>query len=599
MARNVMMSVAAFLAATATCPPAFAAERGEQEYLIVPKGYTPSKAWPIILVGQNQVSAEQMADKPYFAMYCGPGPQCVLPLIEVAGKYHIDPFRVYATAFSRTGHAALEAAYTYPGWFAAIAPVDEDMRFKKGRAVQKIEFLKYIRTPTLLIHGEHDSFLKTGRKNYEAMRAAGCPVWWQTFKGGHNPDPIYFRNMKLLTDFFDRHVLEAYPKDVVHAVVRADATRAWWVDCEVIKAAVGTQDPPVFRVRVQEGNRIEVEADRNVLSLLLMLNDRLVDMAKPVTVVSGERQLYSGPAKGQLRVQLHEGRAAGQPARRGRPPLWEVLEAVRSQPNETGAHDWVYLEMQTKFDDPRMGRGVRRRVCLDLGLRFGDGPERAKIDPVAGKHFLPMDLTGAPSAVKADMATMSRRLPVAVSATSEAFSLVGDVDTPAGSDPIRLAPAGGRGSGQVLLVKVRLSNRGTKPVVGRVMLYRSPSFAVPRPMWPASGDFANGLYEIASTRKISNQWAPRLGMFPYQAILWLSLNPDGRLGAAQEMNEGRYKSMWGVRRSLSLAPHAALSLPLLFLSIPAADADADRPRMPDLAGILTRIKPTLLKALAQ
>jgi len=583
------------LALAAFCMPALAAERGEEPYLIVPKDYTPQKAWPITLVGQNQTSAAQMADKPYFAMYCGPGPDCKAALAAVARKYCIDPFRVYATAFSRTGHATLEMAYTYPGGFAAIAPVDEDMRFKADRPVQKIDFLKYIRTPTLMCHGNHDSFRTSGRKNFDAMTAAGCPVWWHTFTGGHNPDPIFFNDMKLLTDFFDKHTLDPFPKDVLHVVVSTGATRAWWVDADVRGEAVDTPNPPVFRVQVKDANRIEVEGDANILGLRLMLNDKLVDMAKPVTVVRGEKVLYTGPASGDLYVKLAEGKPASHPANRADGPLWELLEAIRSQPNETGACDWVYLEMDTKLADPRLERDVARHVSLDIGLRAADGPATAKIAPES-KCFLPLDLTAARPAAKADMATLARKLPVEVDATAQTFGLAGDPAAPSGSDPVRLVPEGEGANGQVLLVKVRLTNRGDKAAVGKMMLYRAPSFGMPRPVWTA-GDFAAGLHEVASTGKISNQWSPRMGQFPYQSILWLSLNPTGKLAAAEGRNEGAFHATWAVQRELTVAPGATLNVPLLVVAVPAADPKAAAPKTPDLSPIVERIKPAVLEAM--
>ena len=574
------------------CLHAAAAERGEEPYLIVPKDYTPEKSWPLILVGQNQIAASQMADKPYFAAYIGPGTGAKRLILELAKKYNLDPFRVYVTAFSRTGHGALESAYTLPGWWAAIAPVDEDMRFKAGRTQQKIDFLQYIRTPTLMLHGRHDSFRKTGWKNYESMKAAGCPVWWEWFDGGHNPDPIFRKNVKILTDFFEKHKVEPYPKDVVHVVVRSSATRAWWVDCTVLEAATKKPTPPVYRVRVRENNRIDVEADEGILGLKLMLNEKLVDMGRPVTVTWAGKPLYAGPAKAVIDLPLREGTPAKRPPVKALRPLWEDLEEMRSQPNPTGARDWVYLELNTGFHDPRLKRAVKRRICLDLGLRLADGPKTAKITP-ASKHFLPMDLTAETAAATFDMADMQRKLPVQVTVAAKGYAL-------AGEDPVRMVAASEGRIGQLLVVKVALVNRGERPIVGDVTLNRSPFMMYPRGMWPKGedrGDFVKGLYEIAATRRFSSQWAPRLGSFPYHCIGWLSVNPDGRLAAATPVESGMWRSIWAVRRKLSLAPGLTVTLPLLLISVPAPDLTSRDPKMPDLGKIIDQLKPSLVRTL--
>ena len=42
---------------------------------------------------------------------------------------------------------------------------------------------------------------------------------------------------------------------------------------------------------------------------------------------------------------------------------------------------------------------------------------------------------------------------------------------------------------------------------------------------------------------------------------------------------------------------AAVELPLLLISVPSSDPRSDKPKVPNLAGILARIEPDLLKAM--
>ena len=580
-------------AAAALCVvgPAAAASNGEEEYLIVPAGYTPAKAWPLIVVSQNQVSEAEMAKVPYFAVYGGTGTE---PLLEVARKYHIDPRRIYATGFSRSGHGLLETAWTCPDRFAAIAPVCEDMREKEQYKIQKIDQLKYIVTPTYLWHGANDSFLKTGRRNFEIMTAAGCPVWFGTFPGGHSPDGIYFRDIRRLTDFFDHHTLDPFPKRVLHVIYTAAATRAFWVDALMIRFAPTTAYP-FYEVRVRDGNVIEVEASEAVGRLILHLSGKLVEMDKPVTVVRGGKELYKGRAAEELIVTVHEGKVN---ERRGQVPLWEQLEAVRSLPNWTGAHDWLYLDMHTAFDDPRLGRPVARRISLDLGFRPAGGAEAAKIAPDS-KAFASLKVHDPAAAAAFDLSGLSRKLPVTVTARARCFSLAGSAIDPGGADPIRLVKAGEGKSGQVALVEVRLTSKADGTIACAARLTRNPYMQYPHGMWSAPDSApGRGILEYAGTRGISWQFI-QLGNEAYQVLAFISLDAAG-VGPAKPLlatPTGYRKGFFGVQREATLKGGSSLDLPVLLISVPCGDYKAAKPAIPDLAKIIDRIAPELAKAI--
>ena len=583
----------ALLAVLSWATSAWAASNGEEEWLIVPKDYSPQKAWPMIIVSQNQVSGKQMVRAPYFAAYGGSA-TCRLPLLVTAEKYHLDPLRVYATGFSRSGHGLLETTWQYPHRFAAIAPVCEDLREKaQYGARQKMDLLKYIQqTPVLLWHGDHDSFLATGKRNYELMKTAGCPVAFKTYPGGHGPDPIYFKDIKKVTDFFDQHVLDPYPRDVTHVVYTVAATRAFWIDAKVGPSATAVEYP-VFRVVVRKGNVIDVvQATAGIRQLVFHLNDRIVDMSKPLTVTFEGKAVFTGTPQPRLTVTLHEGEVL--PAD-GLPPLWEELAAVYTEPNETGAHDWLYLDLNTAFADPRLGRPVARRIGLDLGFRFADGPKTARITP-ASRTFASLQ-AGAPTAtIRTDLARLEKNLPVAVAADLTCFGLGGTLDRPT------LGAAGEGGIGQVVVVTVRLTNKGERPVTTVAKLYRSAFLRYPIGLWPKGKDqgaFLKGIFEVAGTRGLSWQY-----FFhghhnePYQVLGFLMLNPGGLPGVtALQIPKVYGNPFYGVRRDIVLEGGATVTLPLLLISVPAPDATAAKPTVPDLAAIIEQVRPDLLKVI--
>ena len=299
--------------------------------LSVPDDYTPDKSWPVVVSTQDNPAPELMKRTPYFLVHAG-GQGTVATrkihdeLTALAARYNIDPFRIYGTGFSRGGQEILIQAWQHPDWFAAIAPVCSDLREKPDRNRRDLNVKYLVNVPTLMLHGTGDSFRRTGEIEYELMKEAGCPVIWQTYAGGHSPALPFKQNVKLLTDFFDKHRLDLYPKKVVHLVEHKRYSRAFWVDSTLVKDASGIK--AVFQVEVKDGNRIEVEANELIASLQLHLNEKLVDMKKPVTVVAGEKTLYQGPAKAVLTVKLRDGEAyQPEPSR----PLWEELLEIRKK----------------------------------------------------------------------------------------------------------------------------------------------------------------------------------------------------------------------------------------------------------------------------
>ncbi len=304
--------------------------------LIVPRAYDPRKSWPLVISYQDDPDMNQMRTKtPYFVMRCvQAGYPTGLTYVEnktrtylkaVAREYNIDPCRIYATGFSYGGRTDLIMAWRHPHWFAAIAPVCNDLR-KSGSGRDQTPYVRYLKNvPTLLLHGDGDSFLATGRIIHKYMQQAGCPVEWRTYKGGHSPTLPFRQDVTVLTKFFDKHVMNPYPKTVSHIVEHARYSRAFWVNAKLTKNAGGMEG--TFEVRVKDGNRIEIDASDQIAELVMDLSGKLVDMGKPVTVVAGEKELFKGKPPKKLRIKLRDGEdyPAGEGDR-----LWQDILKIKT-----------------------------------------------------------------------------------------------------------------------------------------------------------------------------------------------------------------------------------------------------------------------------
>jgi len=319
--------------------------------LSIPEGYTPEKSWPVIVSLQDNPDPALTAKSPYFLVHAGgTGVECSTKihasLRELVAKYRIDLNRICGTGFSRGGHELLEQSWHYPHLFAAIAPVCNDLRSEP-----KVFYVKYVQnTPTLLLHGDRDSFVRTGGRVHELMKAAGCPVEWGTYPGGHSPEAPFKKDLSLLTRFFEKHAFEPFPKAVTHVVVHPRYARAFWVDAHLTagfldKPSTPPDAPPpsgfpgamvkpyalreaVFTVKVKEGNRIEVQANEHVAALDLYLTSKLVDMAKPVSVVLDGKALYEGAAACPLKVKVRAGEELKAAHLK---PLWEELAEIQKK----------------------------------------------------------------------------------------------------------------------------------------------------------------------------------------------------------------------------------------------------------------------------
>ena len=361
-------------AATAACVTVLWACPLRAGLLSVPADYTPEKSWPVIVAYQDNPSIEQMKTVPYFLVHAGGrGVEVTAKtrqyLKHLAGRYNIDPLRIYGSSFSRGGHELLQQAWQHPHWFAAIAPVCNDLR-----AEPKVLNVKYLlHTPTLLLHGTGDSFLQTGRRVHQLMKAAGCNVEFRTYPGGHSPLVPFRKNVKMLTEFFDKHRLDPYPKRIVHLVSHKRYSRAFWVDSTPVRDAGGLG--AVFRVHVKKPNRIEVEANERIASLDLYLNDKIVDMSKPLTVTCGGKVLYSGASRPRVRLKLRDGETFYQKRHK---PLWEEIQEIRRKAGAAATRPAARAPVRRKENV------VRLKALADAWVSSFPGEE----DFSAGRHGL-------------------------------------------------------------------------------------------------------------------------------------------------------------------------------------------------------------------
>lgn len=239
----------------------------------------------------------------------------------VQRRYHIDPDRIFLTGMSNGGIGAWLIGMHHAPRFAGIAPM------AGGLDDVLMPFLTNLRTtPAYIIHGAKDQVMpvELSRRIAGELAAIGYPHVYREHQrehpmaGGH-----YFPREELpeLVAWFNAQRRNPVPTTVTvvreashfqpFGWVRVDATDniAAFADDLVSKHDELTKKKRYARLdaTVTAPNRIEVETGL-VQRYTLFLNDQLVDLAKPVTVVTNKKLSFEGMVTSTVETLLRQAR---------------------------------------------------------------------------------------------------------------------------------------------------------------------------------------------------------------------------------------------------------------------------------------------------
>ncbi|MBA2251093.1 MAG: hypothetical protein H0W13_00085 [Nitrospirales bacterium] len=239
----------------------------------------------------------------------------------VQSRYHVDPNRIFLTGMSNGGIGVYLVGSHYAPLFAGLAPM------ASGLDDVLLPFLQNLRhTPVYLIHGAQDQVMpvELSRTIAQELSRLGYPFTYREHDrthpvaGGH-----YFPREELpdLVGWFDTHRRDPFPKRVT--VVR-DATHLSafaWVRIDATDRIASFSDNLIDRrddaiknrlyakldAEIVGPNRIEVRTER-VRRYSLFLNQDLVDLAQPLTVLTNGRVSYEGTLTPSMATLLREAR---------------------------------------------------------------------------------------------------------------------------------------------------------------------------------------------------------------------------------------------------------------------------------------------------
>ncbi|MBN1421978.1 MAG: hypothetical protein JXP34_24610 [Planctomycetes bacterium] len=301
---------------------------GRAYVLFVPNGYAEDRRAPLIL---SLHGAGERGDDPWFGIsqglaepirdfrlegeissliafpVCPKGSWWTRPdgiaialrtVEDVARNYAVDRDRVTLNGLSMGAYGAYAIAGRWPDrWAGALICC--------GGGSHDLD-ASYFHVPFWIFHGEDDPVVPAAlsRKHVEAMRAFGQGVEYTEYpremRLGHDCwDYTYARaGGRLAFRWLEKRARVADPKRVVYAAPADDFEGAYWIRILERAGGEGFVDARI------EGNEVAIAA-RGIRKLLLLLDEELVDVARPVRVLANGTLVCEGPVRwGEVAVTI-------------------------------------------------------------------------------------------------------------------------------------------------------------------------------------------------------------------------------------------------------------------------------------------------------
>ncbi len=319
--------------------------------LYVPKGFDPKTPAPLVVVGHggnssmNAKRAMKVAQQ-YIRIYApgltqgsnaiiaapasergwGPiGYSLVFSTIsKVKRMLPVDSNRIYLTGQSMGGHLTYRMALMFGDRFGAVSPHSGGYDFAAKGSIGNL-----LNVPGRAIFGSTEPYGINGDNKTNETWAKEHGLDWSFVEkdGGH---AIYEDELPGLAAFFLAHPRDPYPERVYlkqggsmlftktwgiegwpdHTVRHETRPMRWnrrhWVEVQPDTTVEGAQE--LVATNLGE-NKIQITCNK-VRNLTLFLHPKMVDFAKPVTVVVNGKTAFEGEVKADMGLMLDRARVS-------------------------------------------------------------------------------------------------------------------------------------------------------------------------------------------------------------------------------------------------------------------------------------------------
>ena len=255
-------------------------------------------------------------DELYGPSYAGMN-SVIQPMLDAAERANVDPARVYMIGHSMAAHGVWNIALNYPTYFAAINP----LAGSASADWQRLRLVNLHNTLPVVWHDDDDTVIKVGfsKSLVTTLRELKIDVDFDETKGlGHTPperitEPEYQKLRARTRNLYppivwlqtDRPDIPLNRNDWVQIYQELDTGKERHL---FFKHGTGhmTVYPNACGIKAQvHNNQIDVAAD-NVESMRFYVNDQLVQMAEPVTVIVNRKQKFKAVVKPSVDEMLKD-----------------------------------------------------------------------------------------------------------------------------------------------------------------------------------------------------------------------------------------------------------------------------------------------------
>lgn len=312
--------------------------------LYVPPSYSPNRPFPLVVclhglgfTGDSYLERWQPRLGDAYILACPTyseagwynrfGEDLVFATINsVKTRYRIDPDRIYLTGMSNGGIGAWIIGMHHAPKFAGVAPM------ASGIDDVMYPFLENLsQTPIYIIHGARDQIMPVwmSRKITNELDDLDIAYTYREHDRSHSHAGGHFfprEELPALVSWFGAQKRNPFPQKLVLVRDASHLTDFGWVRIDATDRIAAFQDNLMdsrgeyikqriyarLEVEFVRANRLEVRTNR-VRRYTVFLSDHLVDLTKPVTVVTNGHVSFNGLVQSSLETLLREARRRQDP----------------------------------------------------------------------------------------------------------------------------------------------------------------------------------------------------------------------------------------------------------------------------------------------
>ncbi len=234
-------------------------------------------------------------------------PLAALSLVK--RRYAVDENRVILSGASMGGFGTWNIGLRYPDRFAGLMPVCGGIsrtEFAGGRdARMRKVLLNAFNTPVYFIHGDADEVVPVVPERWtrDDLKSLGCPaVYVEVPKGRHDLRREWPDLRKALEPWLAARVRNPHPAEVKHHAIGSYSPLSYWVRIAEFSGASAEVKASI------RGQTIDFSST-GAKKVTFYLDEKLIDLSKPVRVTSGGRKLLERKVLPSVEAVLESWRA--------------------------------------------------------------------------------------------------------------------------------------------------------------------------------------------------------------------------------------------------------------------------------------------------